>query len=77
MEEKASIEAEVPYVFQTNNMCLIIGCTVGIEGKLLNIVQQFEKDEEEGAMVCTEVMCQESQAQTQCLGEERGKTQGN
>ena len=32
--------------------------------------------EEEGAMACKEVMYKESQAQTQCLGEERGKTQG-
>ena len=43
-EEKASVEAEVPYVFQTDNMCLIASCTIGIEGQLLNIVQQFEND---------------------------------
>ena len=47
-EEKASVEAEVPYVFKTKNMCLVAGCTVGTEGQLLNIVQQFEKDEDEG-----------------------------
>ena len=41
MEEKASIEAEVPYVFETYNMCLIAGCKIAIEGQLLNIVQQF------------------------------------
>ena len=33
--------------------------------------------EEEDVMAYTQVMCQESQAQTQCLGEERGKTQGS
>ena len=38
MEEKASVGAEVPYVFQTNHMCLIAGCTVGTEGQFLNIV---------------------------------------
>ena len=48
MEEKASIEAEVPCIFQIDDMCLIAGCTVGTEGQLLNIVQQFEKDENEG-----------------------------
>ena len=32
MEEKASVEAEVPYVFQTDHMCLIAGCTIGTEG---------------------------------------------
>ena len=48
MEEKASVEAEVPYVFQVDNTCLITSCTVGTEEKLLNIVQQFEKDENEG-----------------------------
>ena len=48
LDKKASVEGEVPYVFQTYNMCLIAGCTVGIEGQLLNIVQQFEKDEDEG-----------------------------
>ena len=39
MEEKALVEAEVPYVFQTDHMCIIAGCTVGIEGQLMNIVQ--------------------------------------
>ena len=29
-------------------MCLIAGCTVGIEGQLLNIFQHFEEDEDEG-----------------------------
>ena len=29
-------------------MCLIASCTDGIEGQLLNIVQQFEKDEDGG-----------------------------
>ena len=29
-------------------MCLIAGCTVGTKGQLLNIVQQFKKDEDEG-----------------------------
>ena len=48
MQEKASVEAEVPYVFQTDHMCIIAGCTVGIEGQLLNIIQQFENDEDEG-----------------------------
>ena len=48
MEEEASVEAEVPYVFQTEYMCLIEGCTVGTEGQLLNIIQRFEKDEYEG-----------------------------
>ena len=48
LEENASIEAEVPYVFQTENLCLIAGFTVGTKGQLLNIVQQFEKDEYEG-----------------------------
>ena len=48
MEEEASVEVEVPYVFQTDHMCLIVGCTVGIEGQLMNIVQHFEKDEYEG-----------------------------
>ena len=37
LDEKASIEAEVPYVFQTENMCLIAGYTIGIEGKLLRV----------------------------------------
>ena len=44
LEEKASVEAEVPYVFQTDNMCLIAGFIVDTEGQLLNIVQQFEND---------------------------------
>ena len=48
LEENASFEVEVPYVFQTDNMCLIAGCTVGTKGQLLNIVQQFEEDEDEG-----------------------------
>ena len=39
LEEKASVEAKVHYVFQTDNMCLIAGYTVGTEGQLLNIVQ--------------------------------------
>ena len=47
LEEKASVEAKVPYVFQTNNMCLNVGCTVGTKGKLLNIVQQFKNYEDE------------------------------
>ena len=51
LEEKTSVEAEVPYVFQNDNMCLVAGCTVGTEGQLLNIVQQFEKDEDEGKNV--------------------------
>ena len=38
----------MPYVFQTENMCLIAGCIVGTEGQLLNIVQQFEQDEDGG-----------------------------
>ena len=48
MEEKASVGDEVPYVFQTGHMCLIAGCTVGTEGQLLNIFQQFEESEGEG-----------------------------
>ena len=51
LEENAFVEAEVPYVFQTNNMCLIAGFTVGTEGQLLNIVQQFEEDEDEGKIM--------------------------
>ena len=34
------------------------------------------KVEEESAMACTELLCQESQAQAQYLGEGREKTQG-
>ena len=48
MEEKVSVEAEVPYVFQTGHMCLIARFTVGTKGQLLNIVQQFEEEEDEG-----------------------------
>ena len=44
LEEKASVGDEVPYVFQTDHMCLIAGCIVGTKGQLMNIVQQFEKD---------------------------------
>ena len=51
LEEKASVEAEVPYVFQTDHMCLIAGCTVGTEVQLLNIVQQFKEDENEGKIM--------------------------
>ena len=29
LEEKASVEAKVPYVFQTDNMCLVAGFIVG------------------------------------------------
>ena len=29
-------------------MCLIVGFIVGAEGQLLNIFQQFKKDEDEG-----------------------------
>ena len=51
LEEEASVEAEVPYVFQTDNMCLIVGCTVGTEGQLLNIVQPFKENEGEGKIM--------------------------
>ena len=51
LEEKASVEDDVPYVFQIDNMCLIASCTVGTEGQLLNIVQQFEEDEDEGKIM--------------------------
>ena len=29
MEQKASVGAEVPYVFQIDNMCLVAGCIIG------------------------------------------------
>ena len=32
-------------------MCLIAGCTSGIEGQLLNIVQRFQDDEDEGKIM--------------------------
>ena len=47
MEEKASFEVEVTYVFQTDNMCLVAGFIVGTQGQLPNIVQKFEEDEDE------------------------------
>ena len=48
MEEKASAETEVPYVFETDDICLTTGYIGGTEGNLLNIVQQFEEYEDEG-----------------------------
>lgn len=51
MAEKASVKVEVPYVFRTDNMCLIAGCKVGTEGQLLNIVQKFEEDEDKGKIM--------------------------
>ena len=51
MEEKASVEDEVPYVFKTNNMCLTIGYACGTKGQLMNIFQQFEEDEDEGKIM--------------------------
>ena len=51
MEEKALVEYEVPYVFQSDNMCLIVGYAGGTKGQLLNIVQQFEEDEDEGKIM--------------------------
>ena len=44
LEEKVSVEAKVPYVFQTDNMCLIAGCTGGTEGQFLYVVRQFEEE---------------------------------
>ena len=51
MEEKASVEDEVPYVFQTDNMCVTAGYAGGTKGQLLNIFQQFEEDEDEGKIM--------------------------
>jgi len=51
MEEKASVETEVPYVFKANDMCLTAGCTSRTKGQLLNIVQKFEEDEDEGKIM--------------------------
>ena len=48
MEVKELVETEEPYVLNTNDMCLTVGCTSRKQGQLLNIVQQIGKDEDEG-----------------------------
>ena len=49
--EKELVEDEEPCEFDTNDLCLTVGCTNERKGQLLNIVRQFEEDENEGGIM--------------------------